>query len=237
MNFGYMTEDDHGWLLEVLKVSEFENGYVAGFQGSLPATTQLTSGELMKTWRHKPLHDGSVVESMLGFRYTVLKNSYEQFTQVAAIPFEVFTFERVAIENNIYGPQVGLRWYKQKGRWTISSEGRYYYAFNDQHYEPREFTSTGVKEERWVHAGDIRAEVTYDITKSFALSLGAQFLYFGNGIARGDAIGNNDQDAYFVAENGKAVDIAHTVSSGTPGSTSRRWLLTNRTGERGKHRK
>lgn len=190
MDFGYMTEDDHGWLLEVMKVSEFANGSVNGFA----AYTQLTSGELMKTWRHKPLHHGSIVETMLGFRYSVLKNSYVQFVPNNGFPF----LQQVAIENNIYGPQAGLRWYKQKGRWTISSEGRYYYGFNDQHYDPTVTVISGTKQQRWVHAGDIRAEVTYDITKSFALSLGAQFLYFGNGIARGDAIGNNDQDAYFV---------------------------------------
>lgn len=174
MDFGYMTDEDHGWLLEVLKVSEFGNG------GG--ATTQLTSGELMKTWRHDPLHHGGNVESMLGFRYSVFKHSHPG----------------VSVENNVYGPQAGLRWFKQKGRWTLSSEGRYYFGFNDQHYAPSG-GSVGASEEEWVHAGDVRAEVTCDITKSFALSLGWEFLYFGNGIARGNfTTGNNDQDAYFT---------------------------------------
>ena len=182
MDFGYMTDDDHGWLLEVMKVSRFGNGLAANDA----YTTQLTSGELMKTWRQKPLHHGSIVETFLGFRYTVLKHALANDLGVAAI------------ENNIYGPQAGLRWSKQKGRWTVSSEGRYFLGYNEQHFGPTSTDAVGHKEENWVHAGDIRAEVTYDITKSFAFSVGWEFLYFGDGIARGDGPVSHDQNAYFT---------------------------------------
>lgn len=183
-NFGYMTEDDHGWLMEVMKVSEFQNGP--------GAYTQLTSVEVMKQWRHKPLHHGGIVETFLGGRYSVVKHSSTSFTGIPSPETDL------DIENNIYGAQAGLKWYKKKGRWTISTQGRYYYGYNDQHYSQQIFVTPGIKQHRWVHSGDIRAEVNYDITKSFAISLGCQFLYFGNGIARGVAIGNNDQDAYFA---------------------------------------
>ena len=35
-------------------------------------------------------------------------------------------------ENSIFGPQLGLRWFRQRGRWTISAEGRGFFAVNRQ---------------------------------------------------------------------------------------------------------
>ncbi|REJ64499.1 MAG: hypothetical protein DWQ31_21465 [Planctomycetota bacterium] len=180
VDFGYMTEDDHGWLAEVLSVSQFNNG---------PDTdTQLNSGELSKQWRLKPLHFGSIVEVFVGGRYSILRHKRTSGN----------TAVDVDIENTIFGPQAGLKWYKKDGRWTVSAEGRYFYGYNDQNYQPTPLITPGIQQHRWVHAGDIRAEVTYDLTKSFALSLGWEFLYFGNGVARGEALFNNDQDAYFT---------------------------------------
>ncbi len=179
VDLGYMTTSDHGWLFEMLKVSMHENG---------PATfSQLSSGELMKTWRHKPLHYGSIVETFIGGRFAVLK--HERLSGNVTVDH--------IIENNIFGPQAGLRWFKQKGHWTLSAEGRYFYGYNNQKYRPNSVDPQGVQQHRWVHAGDVRTEVTYDLTKSCALSVGAEMLYFANGIARGGPT-NNDQDALYV---------------------------------------
>ena len=35
-------------------------------------------------------------------------------------------------ENSIFGPQLGVRWFRQRGRWSISAEGRGFFAVNRQ---------------------------------------------------------------------------------------------------------
>jgi hypothetical protein len=58
---------------------------------------------------------------------------------------------------------------------------------------------------KWAPAGDVRFNATWEITKSFALEAGWEWLYFANGIARGksDGAGNpftglDNQDMMFT---------------------------------------
>jgi len=147
----------------------------------------------------------------------------------------------VMAENSIFGPQLGVRWFRQRGRWNISAEGRGFFAVNRQEItggysvqEPTPRTSqsesfgstlghpiTGVingiaalddpfqtlvpevpksrqvqtyheKQWKWAPAGDVRVNATWEITKSFALEAGWEWLYFANGIARGKTDGPNN---------------------------------------------
>ncbi|NIL98071.1 MAG: hypothetical protein GTO53_14740, partial [Planctomycetales bacterium] len=65
-----------------------------------------------------------------------------------------------------------------------------FYAYNNQFLAARTAVEGGtalfnVDEQAWVHAGDVRLEATYALTKSFSLAVGWELLYFGNGIGRG----------------------------------------------------
>lgn len=42
-------------------------------------------------------------------------------------------------ENNVIGPQIGVRWFRQHGRWRLSGEGRFFAGINNQ-----SITQTGV---------------------------------------------------------------------------------------------
>jgi len=91
-----------------------------------------------------------------------------------------------------------MRWFKQKGRWTLSAEGRYFFGYNNQFLASREIVVDGIAlfktdEQIWVHAGDVRLEASIACTKSFNLAVGWELLYFGNGIGRG-AGAEIDQD-------------------------------------------
>lgn len=210
LTLGYMTEEDHGWLLEFLEIDgpNYPNNTL-NFGPPLTITIpyienslDYTSVELSKQWRVKQLHHGSFVDLFLGVRYGHLLS---QDTLVRPLGFATPT--SLATENHMVGPQVGLRWFKQKGRWTISSEGRYYYAWNDQFLSAPEFNrqsqaggGPGIKSpafERWVQAGDVRAEVTFDVTKACALNAGLDVLYMANGVGRGFPPAN-DQDLLMV---------------------------------------
>ena len=83
--------------------------------------SKLNSVELSKEWRWQPLHEGSIVEPFLGMRYV----KFEQWD-----PPSVNDSQSLYVKNDIIGPQVGVRWYKQKERWIISTEGRYYFAYD-----------------------------------------------------------------------------------------------------------
>jgi len=211
-NGGYMHPDEncgwldsHGWLAEYIHVDGPNNGQP--FQGEPGRPTdidealrpeenlgKLNSFEFSKVWRFKPLHEGSIVEAFVGPRFA----RYEQWTALL-IDTPVGEMQTMSIKNDMYGGQAGLRWYKMKGRWIVSAEGRYFYAYNHQNYAdngselnedaiPQEFS-----EDNWVGAGDLRVEATYQFTKAFALSVGWEMLYFGHGIAR-NAPPFDDQD-------------------------------------------
>ena len=143
----------------------------------------------------------------------------------------------VMAENTIFGPQVGVRWFRQRGRWTISAEGRGFFAVNRQEItggypivestpqnltsdpdqptfggtlgypingtnlipqqvgnvpEKRQVTTYHEKQWKWAPAGDVRFNATWEITRSFALQAGWEWLYFANGIARGKSDGPNN---------------------------------------------
>ncbi|MEK6249069.1 MAG: BBP7 family outer membrane beta-barrel protein, partial [Planctomycetales bacterium] len=169
----------------------------------------ITSFEFSKQWRFKPLHDGSVVSMFVGPRYSTINARDDLNYYVVPDPAggADLAIEGIHSANHLYGAQIGLRWFKQKGRWTLSTEGRYYYSYNEQNFsgsygnntvasgDPRVYVA--FDEQRWVHAGDLRLEATYDITKSFAVTAGWDMLYFGNGVARGMPP-LNDQDIVFT---------------------------------------
>ena len=198
---GYMHPDNYGWLVEYLHVDGPNNG--RPFNSILlpddlrPEENlgKFNSIEVSRLWRFKPLHEGSIFEAFAGPRFS-------RFEQWTAYPIQtpVGLMDTMSIKNDMYGAQVGGRWYKMKGRWIVSAEGRYYYAYNHQNFAasgstinddtaiPQEFS-----EDNWVGAGDLRIQADYQLTKAFALSIGWEMLYFGTGIARG-APQFDDQD-------------------------------------------
>ncbi|MDE0940122.1 MAG: hypothetical protein OSA43_09195 [Pirellulales bacterium] len=230
---------------------------------------------------------GSHVEMFLGGRYATIKaqDSYNYnfgdpaLTGLFPAPFppaglppdfnpaassglttaQRYTPLGIMAENSIFGPQVGLRWFRQRGRWTISAEGRGFFAVNRQKItggypiqeaipnqapvpptagstlgypltngnvglavplptqpnaapvtvasvpDSRMVHTYNVHQWKWAPAGDVRFNATWEITKSFALEAGWEWLYFANGIARGksDGAGNpftglDNQDMMFT---------------------------------------
>ncbi len=197
LDLGYMTDKRHGWLAEVFRVDGPNVHTNPSSQTNLPPgpsenVMTFTSVEVMKQWRWKPLHRGSHVELFLGGRYAYLE-SFDVFENQS--PSGVL-FQGVVSNNHMYGPQIGLRWFKQKDRLTLSAEGRYFYAYNQQFFgsgNAENAIPLAFQDQHWVHAGDLRLEATCDFTKSFALAVGFEMLYLGNGVARG-APPFNDQD-------------------------------------------
>jgi hypothetical protein len=115
----------------------------------------LTGFELNKTFRLEPLHQGSIFEPFLGFRYnkfrdTTRRDAYERFDDegnpVPNLPdpnvalddatIERFTINQWSITNNMVGGQLGFRWYKRQSRWLLDSEFR---AFALQNFQSMQY--------------------------------------------------------------------------------------------------
>lgn len=124
-----------------------------------PNYTNLTVGNRIEQWstellyvrRMKPLHYGGMFELYLGGRYAEINDHfmvegngslYNRHTPVSPTNFtnpatytttDSSTFVTNA-SNRIVGPEIGLRFFKQKNRWMVSAEGRFMAGFNQKIY-------------------------------------------------------------------------------------------------------
>lgn len=161
VDIGYMTEQDEGWLIEIMAV----RGPNLRDDAGAPINVVKTSGiEISKVWRLEPLHHGMNIEPFLGVRFTQITD---------------FTDPNDTIENNLLGLQIGYRASKQTGHWVLSNEFRFFAAQNWQ------LAASGDQAD-WVPAGDIRFEAAYMVSRDVAIRVGWELLYFGDGIARGN---------------------------------------------------
>lgn len=200
----------------------------------------LSSFEFNKTFRIHPLHFGSIIEPFFGFRFLNFNDYTENdvysrfdsttgaliFTTdspvffppppIAGIGTEEFSLRKAQFENNMFGGQIGMRWFKQKSRWNLSGEVRAFAAQNFQAFTVTTDTEhtiyasgTGTPDisgvlynstinsahaAEFVFGTEVRAEAAYDITKYLQLRAGMQFMEFARGIGRGNNILQNDQD-------------------------------------------
>lgn len=167
-DFGFMTEDDHGWMASVsyLRMGDIrlDENLEGDSQIGLANNFNYTSVEVNKTWRLEPFYHDFYLEGFLGVRYFKFSDRVFGFT-----------------ENNIIGGQLGTRLFKQVKNFVISGEFRIYPAHNYQMYK-----SAAVSNEEFVMAGETRAEVAYLITRDVAIRMGWDLIYFGQGIGRGN---------------------------------------------------
>ncbi|NLX95568.1 MAG: BBP7 family outer membrane beta-barrel protein [Rhodopirellula sp.] len=116
--------------------------------------------ELNYIFRTHPAGHGGIFEFLFGVRYLKFNETFsfdgygqrfdlwaseeqdddeesEEITGVPYAPNSILadsSWWSVA-ENHIYGPQLGLRWFRQSCRWTLSSEARFFAGFNSQNLE------------------------------------------------------------------------------------------------------
>jgi hypothetical protein len=83
--------------------------------------------------------------------------------------------------------QLGVRAWKNIGKWKISSEIRGFSGVNFQWYESEDF-------DEYVGGGEARAEMQYSLTRDVALRVGWEILMFGDGIGRNANTFDNSED-------------------------------------------
>lgn len=90
--------------------------------------------ELMPFVRTGPFHKGGVLEFFAGVRYMRFLESFDVLA-TGGILDESFWWTRA--ENDLVGPQVAMRYFLNRGPWTISADGRFMAAANFQNIRQR----------------------------------------------------------------------------------------------------
>ncbi len=197
-----------------------ERAYVLG--DSLNVASY-SSFEVNKTFRMEPYRYGGILEPLIGLRYSSFKDySVNQRYQtsnalitdpgtVAATDIvEILTTREWTIRNEMFGGQLGFRYFNHVGRWTLSSELRAMTMVNfrrerqNTHIITTEYGGTGanaavVAEQTTpfpnvviprnttsfaVPGFEVRAEAAYQLTKYIDVRGGVDFINLASNIRR-----------------------------------------------------
>ena len=193
-----------------------------------------SSWELNRTWRLAENDKGRIWEPMIGIRYSNFKDQFEsaeynryddEGNEIPQIPdpndpnspvpddaeLEELILNDGIYNNDMFGGQLGLRWYHKQSRWLLSGELRFFAMNNNQQKRSREFrevTQVGVgtgeepesqtrsetinweNSNTFVWGGEFRGEAAYEITRDLSARFGFNVLNYGQGIGRGDNHGD-----------------------------------------------
>ncbi len=206
-----------------VRLSEANNiGYNFRFYnvGETQNVFQYQGYELNKTWRMTPYHYGGIVEPLIGIRYMKLRdvNSFNAYNSSIYPPpppdpvpepiFEELTTDKNVTLNDMFGGQIGFRYFKPHDRYVLSTEFRAFFGGNWQsssYQNIREYTqyeddSVGAevtsmatiatnplytKNSEFYYGYDVRAELSYQLSRMFAVRTGMQAIQIGSGVWRG----------------------------------------------------
>lgn len=83
--------------------------------------------ELMRLVLFKPFSNASALEFHYGVRFYKFRDRFNVFGMGGVLDE---SFWNTLADNHVVGPQVGLRWYARRGRWTVSTLARFLAGFN-----------------------------------------------------------------------------------------------------------
>ena len=180
-----------------------------------------SSFEVNKTFRMEPYRYGGILEPLVGLRYSsfqdyslnqsYLTTTFQPSTGGNATTFltEILTTGDWTIRNEMFGGQLGFRYFNHVGRWTLSSElramGMANYRREQQHLYSTTTEYAGVTESAdvvtesttfpalvkpkqttsFVPGFEIRAEAAYQLTKYIDVRGGLDFIDLASNIRRG----------------------------------------------------
>ncbi len=201
-------------------------GVVVSDLGQLPGAfdtilmrniTTLNGVEAMRTYRAPRLHNNGYFEVMYGVRWFQMVDGFETWaynnffsTSSVAIgnsivPYNILnaSYWGTTVQNNLVGPQIGLRWFAQRGHWTTSVETRFMAAANFQNVNQRAIlgslsqtsiasfanatagfvglaTNTHVYNTTFSPLGELRVGLAYAATRNINLKVGYDGIIVGN---------------------------------------------------------
>ncbi len=180
------------------------------------------SYELNKTWRMEPYHYGGILEPMVGVRWMRIQdiNGFQDYRNTFEVPplvgpfgsAEQLTSVGAWTDNEMFGPQLGFRYFKFRDRFTFSSDFKAFCGGNWQSSYSQTSVYTAIydlnantvtigdppvqqtlstsapiysRNEEFFVGFDVRCEVAYQLTAMISLRAGAQLIDIGRGVWRG----------------------------------------------------
>lgn len=165
-------------------------------------STETKGVEIMRTHRlsnrHKMAkHHGNRYELSYGVRYLRLRDQHVVNGEGGVLGT---SFWDTQIENNIVGPQVGMKWMHQRRRWQFDWSGRFLFGYNIENmsqtaalgqdlitgmhnkplYFPPTYATHGKQEEDFSPVAEMRVQASYQVTSSIALKLGYNATFVDN---------------------------------------------------------
>ncbi|MEE2938215.1 MAG: hypothetical protein VYA84_19685 [Planctomycetota bacterium] len=195
------------------------------------------SYELNKTWRLEPYHYGGILEPMVGLRWMRINdyNYFDTYLNTESNPplagpnfedAEQFDRAYAATDNEMFGGQLGFRYFKFRDRFIFSSDFRAFFGGSWQNsvsavaseltiYGGSDVGATverilvsstepiNTRNEEFFFGFDVRGEIGYQLTKMISIRGGFQVIDVARGVWRGgEGIvvdgGDNDQDLLLV---------------------------------------
>lgn len=162
--------------------------------------TQFWSTEALYLLRTHQLHRGGYLEFTIGARYLNFRDQFDVLGFGGILDHSQWNTDA---QNDIIGPQLGVRWARRNGRFGLSAEGRYMAGFNFQSiYQqgslatnsfpgpanfPLSFGPTSfdhsVDSQVYSNFIELRLEASYQLTRALTLRIGWDGMYM-DGIAR-----------------------------------------------------
>jgi hypothetical protein len=186
-----------------------------------------TSFEINKTWRLQPYHYGGILEPLIGLRYFSVQDYYQEqaYTRIIDEDNDIFDesllTDSATTNNHMFGGQLGARYFRYANRFRLSAEFRAFALHNWQHHRSvseevlTSYDDVGLGAEvlgelvtrnglsyrdsrEFVVGWDARADVSYQLTKMFALRGGMQIIDLGRGLWRGEINDSQDQRLFMI---------------------------------------
>ncbi len=200
----------HGWMVDILHVKpQTQFLYLTGVKARNSVTTW--SVELMYIHRSKQCHHGGSFEWFAGMRYMELDEDFNVDVEAveAEAPVEAVDATNLytRAENHITGPQVGLRWSRKRGRWMLSTEGRFFAGYNSQIIRQQGALGDIARQvDEWSPCAELRADLRFQATRSVSFRVGWTGTWLDN-IARSSNMVNYEFPTTDAIGNGRRQDV------------------------------
>ena len=164
--------------------------------------TKTNGIEIMKTYRlpnrfRMAKNQNNDMEIGYGFRYLRLDDRFDVSGEGGVLGD---SFWNTRIDHHIVGPQIALKWLRQKGRFLWDVNGRFLFGYNVQNWEqtyalgedlipgehnhPLYFTPTwgthGRQYQDFSPVAEMRVQLSYQLTTGLAVKLGYNALFVDN---------------------------------------------------------
>jgi hypothetical protein len=177
--------------------------------------TSVWNIEVMRMMRWNPLHYGGNFEWMYGLRYLQISDNFDLSATAGQGVFTSLAINS-DVRNQIFGPQIGMRWNRQNERWTVNFEARFLAGLNFQQAELQGLTTGAggalqigtvnafrdtVSDTIFAPTGEFRLETAYQLTKAVSLRMGYTGMIVGGTTRASRRIVYNLPDPFLNGDN------------------------------------